>query len=176
MRGGAMEGAVAAADQSLDPAAVPSAYSSFSNLPLVAAFVSFVAAQSLKIVTTWYKEKRWDLKRMAGSGGMPSSHSATVIGLTVAIGLRDGTGGSLFAIALVLASIVMYDASSVRFHAGRQAEVLNQIVFELPPEHPLADSRPLREPLGHTPPQVAAGAALGCIIAYILYLISLLGV
>ncbi|BBN09299.1 uncharacterized protein MPTK1_4g18640 [Marchantia polymorpha subsp. ruderalis] len=119
-----------------------------------------------------YKEKRWDVKRLLGSGGMPSSHSATVMALAVAIGLRDGPGSSMFAIALVLAAVVMYDASGVRLQAGRQAEVLNQIVYELPPEHPLSDSRPLREPLGHTPPQVAAGAALGCIIAYMLHLIS----
>ncbi|GBG84244.1 hypothetical protein CBR_g38215 [Chara braunii] len=70
------------------------------------------------------------------------------------------------------ASQVMYDASGVRLQAGRQAEVLNQIVYELPPEHPLADARPLREPLGHTPPQVAAGAVVGCVLAYLLYLIG----
>ncbi|OAE32284.1 hypothetical protein AXG93_2190s1040 [Marchantia polymorpha subsp. ruderalis] len=178
------------------------AVSLFANTPIVAAFFSFALAQSLKVFTTWlcavhsylriepvdqeegpeqssfqrtinrYKEKRWDVKRLLGSGGMPSSHSATVMALAVAIGLRDGPGSSMFAIALVLAAVVMYDASGVRLQAGRQAEVLNQIVYELPPEHPLSDSRPLREPLGHTPPQVAAGAALGCIIAYMLHLIS----
>ncbi|KAH9301516.1 hypothetical protein KI387_013099, partial [Taxus chinensis] len=100
-----------------------------------------------------YKEKRWDAKRLLGSGGMPSSHSAAVSALAVAIGFHDGPGSSSFAISLVLACVVMYDAFGVRLHAGRQAEVLNQIVFELPAEHPLADTRPLREPLGHTPPQ-----------------------
>jgi len=152
---------------------VKSQYEAVTNLPLVAAFVAFAVAQSLKVLTTWYKEKRWDLKRLYGSGGMPSSHSSTVMGLACAIGLREGPASPLFAIALVLASIVMYDASGVRLQAGRQAEVLNQIVFELPPEHPLADTRPLREFLGHTPPQVAAGALLGSLIAYILHLISL---
>jgi acid phosphatase family membrane protein YuiD len=53
-----------------------------------------------------YTEKRWEAKRLIGSGGMPSSHSATVMGLAAAIGLKDGPGGSLFAIALVLASVV----------------------------------------------------------------------
>ncbi|KAL0408511.1 UNVERIFIED_CONTAM: putative membrane protein YuiD [Sesamum radiatum] len=99
---------------------------------------------------------------------MPSSHSSTVTALAVAIGLQDGFGGSLFAIALVLALVVMYDATGVRLHAGRQAEVLNQIVCELPAEHPLAESRPLRELLGHTPPQVVAGAILGLVIATII--------
>ncbi|KAL8550643.1 hypothetical protein ACS0TY_009165 [Phlomoides rotata] len=101
-----------------------------------------------------YKEERWDLKQLIASGGMPSSHSATVTALAVAIGLQEGFGGSSFAVALVLALVVMYDATGVRLHAGRQAEVLNQIVCELPSEHPLAETRPLRELLGHTPPQV----------------------
>ncbi|XP_021906159.1 uncharacterized protein LOC110820855 isoform X1 [Carica papaya] len=63
---------------------------------------------------------------------------------------------------------VMYDASGVRLHAGRQAELLNQIVCELPPEHPVSNCRPLRDSLGHTPLQVAAGAILGCIVAFLM--------
>ncbi|XP_030544319.1 uncharacterized membrane protein YuiD [Rhodamnia argentea] len=138
------------------------------NLPLISAFLAFALAQFLKLFTTWFKERRWDSKRMLGSGGMPSSHSATVTALAVAIGLQEGTGGSAFAIAVVLACVVMYDASGVRLHAGRQAELLNQIVCEFPPEHPLSTVRPLRELLGHTPLQVVAGAILGCVVAYLM--------
>ncbi|XP_027929236.1 uncharacterized protein LOC114185601 isoform X3 [Vigna unguiculata] len=105
---------------------------------------------------------------MLDSGGMPSSHSATVSALAVAIGLQEGAGSSAFAVAVVLACIVMYDASGVRLHAGRQAELLNQIVCELPPEHPLSNVRPLRDSLGHTPFQVLAGGLLGCIIAFLM--------
>ncbi|GFY97556.1 acid phosphatase/vanadium-dependent haloperoxidase-related protein [Actinidia rufa] len=93
------------------------------NIPLLSALLAFPLAQFLKLFTTWYKEKRWDSKRLIGSGGMPSSHSATVTALAVAIGLQDGTGGTAFAIAVALACVVMYDASGVRLHAGRQAEV-----------------------------------------------------
>ncbi|KAF8414132.1 hypothetical protein HHK36_002131 [Tetracentron sinense] len=100
-----------------------------------------------------FKEKRWDARRMLGSGGMPSSHSATVTALAMAIGLQEGTGGSAFALAVVLSCVVMYDASGVRLHAGRQAELLNQIVCELPLQHPLSNVRPLRDSLGHTPLQ-----------------------
>ncbi|KAI5340280.1 PREDICTED: Acid phosphatase/vanadium-dependent [Prunus dulcis] len=139
-----------------------------SNLPIIAAFLACALAQFLKLFTSWYKERRWDSKRMLDSGGMPSSHSATVTALAVAIGLQDGVGGPAFAIALVLACIVMYDASGVRLHAGRQAELLNQIVYELPPEHPLSSVRPLRDSLGHTPLQVVAGAVLGCVVAYLM--------
>ncbi|CAK9162015.1 unnamed protein product [Ilex paraguariensis] len=131
-----------------------SSLSILANYPLISAFLAFAIAQCIKVFTTWYKEKRWDLKRLVGSGGMPSSHSATVTALALAIGLQEGFGGSLFAAALILACVVMYDATGVRLHAGRQAEVLNQIVYELPAEHPLAEIRPLRELLGHTPPQV----------------------
>ncbi|CAA7402098.1 unnamed protein product [Spirodela intermedia] len=139
-----------------------------TNLPLLSAFLAFAVAQFLKVFTTWYKEKRWDSKRLIASGGMPSSHSATVAALAVAIGLRDGVGASSFALAVVLSVIVMYDASGIRLHAGRQAELLNQIVCEFPPEHPLSNVRPLREPLGHTPFQVVAGAVLGCVISLVL--------
>ncbi|MCO5581652.1 hypothetical protein L7F22_035541 [Adiantum nelumboides] len=150
----------------------PMRSSMFANQPLMAALLGFTVAQSLKVFTSWYKEKRWEARKLLGPGGMPSSHAATVMGLAVAIGLKDGPGGSLFAIALVLASVVMYDATGVRLHAGRQAEVLNQIVFELPRDHPLADSRPLRELVGHTPPQVIAGAMTGCLVAIILHVLS----
>ncbi|EEF33055.1 uncharacterized membrane protein YuiD isoform X1 [Ricinus communis] len=139
-----------------------------SNLPLLSAFLSCALAQFLKIFTNWYKERRWDSKKMFDSGGMPSSHSATVTALAMAIGLQEGPGSPAFAIAFVLACVVMYDATGVRLHAGRQAELLNQIVCEFPPEHPLSSVRPLRELLGHTPLQVVAGSLLGCIVAYLM--------
>ncbi|CAK8567195.1 unnamed protein product [Lathyrus sativus] len=149
-----------------------SSYSGFGNYPLFCAIVAFTIAQSIKFFTVWYKEKVWDPKQLIGSGGMPSSHSATVTALATAVGFREGFGGPLFATALVLAIIVMYDATGVRLQAGRQAEVLNQIVVELPAEHPLSDSRPLRELLGHTPPQVVAGGLLGIVTAAIGFLVT----
>ncbi|KAJ4774126.1 Acid phosphatase/vanadium-dependent haloperoxidase-related protein [Rhynchospora pubera] len=108
-----------------------------------------------------YKEKWWDAKQFIASGGMPSSNSATVTALAAGVGIIEGFGSSNFSIALILASIVMYDAFGIRLHAEKQAEVLNQIVYELPEEHPLFDSKPLRELLGHTVPRVIAGGFLG---------------
>ncbi|KAF9673687.1 hypothetical protein SADUNF_Sadunf10G0050100 [Salix dunnii] len=143
-----------------------------TNYPLISAFLAFAIAQSIKFFTSWY-ERRWDLKQLVGSGGMPSSHSATVAALAMAIGFQEGFGGSLFSIALILAC-VMYDATGVRLQAGRQAEVLNQILYELPAEHPLSESTPLRELLGHTPPQVIAGGLLGLVTAVIGHLITIL--
>ncbi|GAB4825194.1 hypothetical protein Ancab_008069 [Ancistrocladus abbreviatus] len=76
-----------------------------SNLPLLSAFIAFSLAQFLKLFTTWFKEKRWDSRRIVSSGGMPSSHSATVTALAMAIGLQEGTNGPAFAIAVVLACV-----------------------------------------------------------------------
>ncbi|KAJ6890279.1 hypothetical protein NC651_023936 [Populus alba x Populus x berolinensis] len=155
-------------------ASLSSSESILTNYPLISAFLAFAIAQSIKFFTSWYKERRWDLKQLVGSGGMPSSHSATVAALAMAIGFQGGFGGSLFSIALILACVVMYDATGVRLQAGRQAEVLNQILYELPAEHPLSESRPLRELLGHTPPQVIAGGLLGIVTAVIGHLITIL--
>ncbi|PON42540.1 Acid phosphatase/vanadium-dependent haloperoxidase-related [Parasponia andersonii] len=138
------------------------------NLPLRSAFLSYAFAQFLKLFTTWFKEKRWDSQKMPDSGGMPSSHSATVTALAVTIALHQGTGGPAFALAVILACVVMYDATGVRLHADLQAEFLNQIVCELHPEHPLSNCRPLRDSLGHTPIQVVAGAVLGYVVSYLM--------
>nr|CAD1837039.1 unnamed protein product [Ananas comosus var. bracteatus] len=151
-----------------------SSSSLFYNYPLISAVVAFALAQAIKFFTTWYKEKRWDVKQFVASGGMPSSHSATVTALAIAIGIQDGFGGPLFAISMILASVVMHDAFGIRLHAGKQAEVLNQIVCELPEEHPLAVTRPLRELLGHTPTQVVAGGFLGLFTAVVVHLVDVI--
>ncbi|XP_058220354.1 uncharacterized protein LOC131330695 [Rhododendron vialii] len=165
-----MDEVITAADGQTTSSSPPSSPAALlpPSLPLLSAFLAFALAQFLKLFTTWYKENRWDSKRLISSGGMPSSHSATVTALAFAIGLEEGIGGSPFAISLVLACVVMYDATGVRLHAGRQAELLNQIVCEFPPEHPLSNSRPLRDSLGHTPLQVLAGAILGCVVAFLM--------
>ncbi|KAK9843395.1 hypothetical protein WJX81_000344 [Elliptochloris bilobata] len=137
------------------------------NGPFVAAVIAFVIAQTLKAFTFWYSERRWDWTRLIGSGGMPSSHTGCVTALTTAIGVLRGTNNEAFAVGLVFSLVVMYDASGVRLHAGRQASVLNMIITELPPDHPVSDTRPLRDTLGHTPLQVAVGALLGLIVGYI---------
>uniref|UniRef100_A0A453C9D8 Uncharacterized protein n=1 Tax=Aegilops tauschii subsp. strangulata TaxID=200361 RepID=A0A453C9D8_AEGTS len=105
------------------------------------------------VVCKRYKEKRWDARQFIASGGMPSSHSATVTALAVSVGIQEGFRSATFATSVILACVVMHDAFGVRLHAGKQAEVLNQIVYELPIEHPLAETKPLREILGHTVPQ-----------------------
>ncbi|XP_064956181.1 uncharacterized protein LOC135633092 isoform X2 [Musa acuminata AAA Group] len=140
---------------SLSPSLSSPYFPVLHNYPLISAILAFAIAQSIKVFTTWYKERRWDAKQLIGSGGMPSSHSATVTALAVAIGIQDGLGSSAFATATMFASVV-----------------LNQIVYQLPEEHPLADTRPLHELLGHTPLQVTAGAILGFFVALLSRLIN----
>ena len=98
---------------------------------------------------------------------MPSSHTALVVGLTTAVGLKDlALDSSIFALCLVFSLVVMYDATGVRLQAGRQAEVLNLMILELPQQHPVSDTRPLRDSLGHTPVEVMAGAVVGLVVGY----------
>lgn len=137
----------------------------FANRVLQATFVAWVTAQILKVLIELIWKHRLDLRLLTSAGGMPSSHSATVCGLATAVALHDGLSSTLFAIAVVLAVVVMYDAAGVRRAAGIQARILNQIIDELFQGHPISETH-LRELLGHTPIQVFAGAVLGIALAW----------
>lgn len=104
---------------------------------------------------------------------MPSSHTAFVVGLTAAVGVKEGTDSSLFAMCLIFSLIVMYDATGVRQHAGRQALVLNIILSEMPADHPAQECGRLRDSLGHTPRQVAVGAVVGIAIGWLVQGVAL---
>ncbi|EFJ51861.1 hypothetical protein VOLCADRAFT_79562 [Volvox carteri f. nagariensis] len=147
----------------------------FVNGALVSAIVAFFIAQLSKVFTHYYREQVWDWTRLVSSGGMPSSHTALIIALTTAVAVQDGTDSSLFAMCLVISLIVMYDATGVRLHAGRQATVLNIIIAEMPPDHPVQDSGRLRDSLGHTPVQVAVGALLGVVVGLVVQSLFLHG-
>ena len=130
------------------------------NLVLIAAVLAWFIAQVLKVVLVFWKEKRIDFSRMVGSGGMPSSHSALITAMAASVGKYAGLDSVLFAIAATVAMVVMYDAANVRREAGRQAELLNKIVLDLYRDNHL-DQEKLKELLGHTPVEVAAGMVLG---------------
>ena len=114
------------------------------------------------IVTT----KKFNFKRILGAGGMPSSHSAVVTSLATLIGKNIGVGTPMFAMALIFAFVVMYDAAGVRRAAGKQARLLNKIV-ETPGLSGLEVSERLVEVLGHTPLQVVVGAVIGVVAGLI---------
>ncbi len=112
-------------------------------------------------------EKKWDVRRFFGAGGMPSTHSALSISVAVSIGYKEGWGSALFALALTIAIIIMADATGVRRATGEQAKVLNKIILEFFEEIKIKDER-LKELVGHTPFEVIVGAAIGFIIATLL--------
>jgi len=127
---------------------------------LLPAAVAWLIAQSLKLCLHTARRRRLDLRILAETGGMPSSHSALVMALTAALGRVNGVNSAVFAVALVLSIVVMYDAQGVRRAAGLQASVLNRLVNDLMAQRGIREDR-LRELVGHTPVQVLVGAALG---------------
>jgi len=139
-----------------------------TNKELIAPVIAWAAAQLLKVILTLARERRLDLHLLVASGGMPSSHSALVSALAIAVGMVSGWGSAAFAIAAVLAMVVMYDSAGVRQSVGQQAVVLNRIIEELRFRRPLAElERDLRELIGHTSFQVIAGGVVGIVVAWL---------
>ncbi|HAK45339.1 MAG TPA: acid phosphatase [Spirochaeta sp.] len=142
-----------------------------SNKILWSVIIALVSAQVLKVPTEWISMGTFDRKRLRGTGGMPSSHSASVTALATSIGIERGFGSAEFTIALVLAFVVMYDAIGIRRAAGRHAEILNELVQELSDTFRDGfEPKRLRTLLGHTIPQVIFGALLGILISILLHL------
>ena len=136
------------------------------NGVLLVALLACGLAQVAKFLVFLVRHQQWNPKILVQSGGMPSSHAALVAALAVAVGQTWGWNGPEFAIAVVVALIVMYDASGVRLAASRHARLLNQMVDTLRREHgAFQDYNPLYELLGHTPAQVVAGGLLGVTVA-----------
>ncbi|QDZ41489.1 divergent PAP2 family protein [Euhalothece natronophila Z-M001] len=135
-------------------------------------WVSLIAcllAQGLKFVIELVREGKFDARSLFTTGGMPSAHSALVASLATGVGIKEGWDSTSFAIALLFAIIVMYDAAGVRQAAGKQARLLNQIVDEFFSEKQEFNEEKLKELLGHTPLQVVVGFILGIIIAVLAY-------
>jgi len=124
-------------------------------------------AQVLKILLDYALYRRWDFRRLLDTGGMPSTHSATVSALAVSVAFAEGWDSPLFAVAAIFALVVMYDATGIRRHAGQQAELLNQLVRELQDvlQKGFAPG-PLKELLGHSYLEVLVGAVLGALVAW----------
>jgi acid phosphatase family membrane protein YuiD len=139
-----------------------------ASSPLFHALACGFLVQMSKVLTFLLREKRINVRRFVETGGMPSSHAASVSALTTAVGFREGVGSVLFGVVLFFSLIVMYDAAGLRRAAGRQATLLNRILHEhiqLPgPPH-----ERLRELLGHTPIEVLVGALIGVLFSMAIY-------
>ena len=139
----------------------------FTNPVLLCAIFSWLLAQLIKLATTPCYKKDFSVKKtLFGSGGMPSSHAAAICATTFSCGILEGYDSTYFAIAAVLAMIVMKDAVGVRREAGKQAKVINEIAGEIGKKKKKFTEVSLSELLGHTPLQVLIGALLGIGMAY----------
>ena len=139
----------------------------WANKVLIAALVGWIFAQGSKTIIYLIINRKWNWERLFGSGGMPSSHAATVSALTVAVFLTYGADSVAFAISFILAVIVIHDARGVRLETGKQAKILNKLLHDLRENgfHPIKDAHSqLEELVGHTPLQVLVGSVLGIII------------
>ncbi len=142
----------------------------FGNKILDAVFLAWFIAQFWKVAYAYIKEKKINFKKFIETGGMPSSHSSTVMALVTAVARSQPTGMQSveFAISMVLAIIVMYDAAGVRRAAGKQASLLNKIVKDIKEQRGVKlMEENLKEFLGHTPVEVIVGGILGIVVAIV---------
>lgn len=129
-------------------------------------FLLWFGIQLFKLIYDLVTTKKFNFKRILGAGGMPSSHSAVVVGLATLIGKYEGVNTAIFAVSFIVAFVVMYDACGVRRAAGKQAALLNKLI-ETPGLNGVQVSEKLVEVLGHTPVQVFVGALIGFIVGMV---------
>ncbi|HLB65499.1 MAG TPA: divergent PAP2 family protein [Anaerolineales bacterium] len=136
----------------------------FDNRALVACMIAWGLAQALKLPIEYALTRTWDWSLLLRAGGMPSSHSALVSAAAHAIGLTEGFDSPIFALAIAIAMVVIYDATGIRRQAGRHAEIINAMVRDLVEGHPLRQEQ-LREVLGHSPFEAFVGLVMGILVA-----------
>jgi acid phosphatase family membrane protein YuiD len=140
------------------------------NRVLIAALAAWSLAQLIKVPLEYVRTGRLNWALLFSAGGMPSSHSALVAAIAHGIGLYVGFGTPLFAFAVAMAMIVIYDATGIRRQAGRHAALINAMIRDLASGHPLKEEH-LREVLGHTPLQAVSGTLFGIGIAQIVWVL-----
>jgi acid phosphatase family membrane protein YuiD len=140
------------------------------NYVLITTLIAWLLAQLLKLPTDYVKTHKIHWSLMFSAGGMPSSHSALISSTTLAIGFFHGFGTPLFALALAIGMIVVYDATGIRQQAGIHAQKINQMIEALFQGHPISDTT-LKEVLGHTPFEAVMGVVLGSVVAVVVWLV-----
>ena len=142
----------------------------FSNPILIAGFISWALAQLIKVPWNYFSSGKWDWVLLLRAGGMPSSHAALVASVAHAAGLFVGFASPVFALALTMAVIVIYDATGIRRQAGKHAEYINRIIRNRLKGVDTGEHQ-LREVLGHTPLEALAGTLLGIAVAQLIWLL-----
>jgi len=140
----------------------------FSNDVFWTVAAAWFTASLLKVIFYAIQKKEINIRRLIGNGGMPSTHSASVVSLAIAVGLKEGWDSTALAISLVLAIIVMIDASGVRLAASKHAKALNEITEEVFKDGQFHYEK-FNELLGHTPTQVLVGGLVGALVTVIFY-------
>ena len=141
----------------------------FTNKIIISVFLSYFIASIIKVLFHYLAYEEWDFSVFFRTGGMPSSHTASVSAMSTAVYYTEGTT-TLFFVCLIVSSIIVSDAVGIRRAAGKQAKVLNKMVEEFKYFRKFKTKR-LHELLGHTPKQVMVGLVLGVIIARMVFLI-----
>lgn len=140
----------------------------FTNQVFVSWLAASVISQAIKILLGVIRLKRFDFRWLIGTGGMPSTHAAGVTALSTAVGLESGFESPLFALAIALTVVTVFDAQGVRRWSGRQAQVLNKMMEDMYFKRRIQEQR-LKELLGHTPMEVLAGMGVGLVTALVLH-------
>jgi acid phosphatase family membrane protein YuiD len=135
------------------------------NPVLLATFGAWLLAQIVKVPIDRARTGRTNWALLTSAGGMPSSHAALVWSLATATGIQEGFSSAVFAVTVVLALVVSYDAAGIRRAAGQHANVINRMIDELAHGHPLREEQ-LKEILGHSPVEVLAGALFGVFVGW----------
>ena len=135
------------------------------NKPLIIAAMSWLTAGVLKMFVELKMNKKLVISRVVGDGGMPSSHTATVVALSIALGYYEGLRSAAFALSVIFTIIVIHDAVGVRLETGKQAKVLNTMIFETNAFKELDFETALKEYVGHTPSQAFVGALVGVLVS-----------
>lgn len=139
-----------------------------ANKVFLVTLTAWLITQTIKVIIGVVREKKFNFRWFVGTGGMPSSHAATVSALTTAVGLATGLNSPIFAIALTFAIIVIFDAQGFRRATGKQAEVLNMMLDDIYWKHRIQEDR-LKELLGHAPIEVFVGIIFGITLALLLW-------
>jgi acid phosphatase family membrane protein YuiD len=142
------------------------------NPVLIGALIAWSLAQGIKLPIDYLRShpRRWNWSLLLSTGGMPSSHSTLVTAIAHGTGMVQGFDSPAFAVAVVLAMVVIYDATGIRRQAGLHAEMINTMVEDLMEGHQLQQER-LAEVLGHSPAEAAVGFVLGLVVATITVLL-----
>lgn len=139
-----------------------------NNRVLIIAATAWLVAGIFKMLIELIVNKKLSFSRIVGAGGMPSSHTSTVIALAIAVAYESGVSNVSFALAVIFAIVVIHDAVGVRLETGKQAKVLNAMMFESNAFGDLDFEKQLKEYIGHTPLQALVGAIIGIVVAIVM--------